>query len=212
MIEFLKPPTDNLYKFMCICGLILFLVSATYPFVLAHRLAMAYYDAKRDYDLLDIDREAQEEKGEALKEEIDRQLSEQPIVEAKLSNLEQQIGDGSKLTPKQGSRIAAELEQQRAQLDENRKKVNELRNAAFTASRDVRKKSVELRYKLRVTLREGAAAITVATLGLIGSIAGLALCFFGFNLWSLRVQVYQDAILRKQAEAIEPNDPSKPSR
>ena len=36
-------------------------------------------------------------------------------------------------------------------------------------------------------------------MSLIGAVVGLLLGILGFNAWSLRVEVYHDAILRKQA-------------
>lgn len=200
MMDFLKPPTDNLYKFMTIMGLILFLVSVTYPSWLAHRTMRAAYEANRDYELLLLDVEKFKKKSDDFEREYNRQVSERPAVESELTDLEKQASNLSKLSSSRQSAFIARLGQLRVKLRENQEKAQETKNASDEAALEAQKKRIELSYKLNVGIWEGRAALVCIVLGGIGGIAGVLLCVFGFNLWSLRVQVYQDAILRKQAE------------
>ncbi len=51
-MEFLKPPTDSLYKFLALSGLILFLVSITWPPWLLNKLVLSQYEVERDQQIL----------------------------------------------------------------------------------------------------------------------------------------------------------------
>ena len=62
-----------------------------------------------------------------------------------------------------------------------------------------RKKLIEVKYKNEAALWESRSGKVISILALIGAAVGLFIGRKGFNLWSLRVQVFQDAILRKQA-------------
>ena len=64
-------PTDNLYKFMALSGLILIILSAVFPLWLLHNIGLEHIEIKKELDLLDIEerylREEQEEAREGLK-------------------------------------------------------------------------------------------------------------------------------------------------
>ena len=115
---------------------------------------------------LKIELEEENVKREELRHELDRQLSEQPLVESKLSDLEKQVGDGSRLSPSKKAAVTSKLMQMKAQVDENEKKVSQLKNAADELTRSVQKKGIELTYKLRVGIWEGEAGVAFSILGL----------------------------------------------
>ena len=50
--EFLKPPTDNIYKFLAISGLILLIVSFVIPYVLNRDLAIEEIQTEGDSNML----------------------------------------------------------------------------------------------------------------------------------------------------------------
>jgi hypothetical protein len=54
-MDFLKPPTDNLYKFVPIPGLLLVLVSLTYPPWLSYRLNISIYELEKDTKILELE-------------------------------------------------------------------------------------------------------------------------------------------------------------
>ena len=196
--DFLKPPTDNLYKFMCICGLILFLVSLTYPPWLLHRTTLASYDAQRDSELLDLELEESKRREKAFETQLAEEDKENPRIDAKIAAANEQL-KRKRLSPSERSNILAELKEMLPALDERAKRRTALLNAFKETSTNIQTKSVELRYKTRIVLLELWLSRCALIMCVIGCLLGLLIGRKGFNLWSLRVQVYQDAILKKQA-------------
>jgi hypothetical protein len=196
--DLLKPPTDNLYKFMCICGLILFLISSTYPPWLVHRTTLASYEAERDSQLLDLDLAESKRRSKAFQDEIAKEDEENLAIDAKLESAQERF-NSKQLSRSERESILAELQRMKTALSERRKKRTELLNAFTELAANIQAKNVELHYKTRVILWEIWYGRVAIILCLLGCALGLMLGRKGFNLWSLRVQVYQDAILKKQA-------------
>ena len=206
--EFLKPPTDNLYKFMTIVGLILFLISISYPPWLYHRSQMAVFDAERDAELLQLERDDLNEKYRRVVEAINRETDEYNAQSDRIKELTKQTRD-DKLSAKQRTAMTQEIAEMHAKNDANEKQRNSLNQVADEAADKVKKNDVELKYKLRINIWESWYGRIAMLVCLLGSVVGLIIGRKGFNLWSLRVQVYQDAILIKEAEVIE-NPQKKP--
>jgi hypothetical protein len=197
--DFLKSPTDNLYKFMTLSGLVLLLISVTYLPWLLHKAVLATYDARKDYEILEMEIAEEKKKYEALDRELDRQISERPIIENNMTAM-QTLTEKKQLSPSELSVIRSQLSDVKALLDENEKRQSQLTEAASVASQSVKRKGIELDYKLRIAEWETRNGRILTVLSLLGSVIGGLIAVKGFNAWSLRVQVYQDAILKKQAE------------
>jgi cell division protein FtsB len=202
--DFLKAPTDNLYKFMCITGLILLLVSATYPPWVANKLTLASYENERDYELLKIDVEDFTRRSGDLHRKYESLHAEHRDLSQQLDNLEEKIKE-SKAHPsrKKDDAVVAEiirLKEIQSQLEEKGRQLEEASQADRETSSALQKKSIELIYKSKAILWQSRTAKIMFLLALLGAIAGVIIGRLGFNAWSLRVQVYQDAILKKQAD------------
>ena len=70
-MDFLKPPTDNLYKFLAMSGLLLLLVSQTYPPCLYYRLNISMYELEKDQKTIGLEIKAEETRGKDFKAELD---------------------------------------------------------------------------------------------------------------------------------------------
>jgi hypothetical protein len=88
-------------------------------------------------------------------------------------------------------------------LDEKKKREFELRRSLDEVSNNALRKSIENDYKLKIVEWESRNGKLLMVLCLGGLVAGAVIAGRGLILWSLRVQVFQDAILKKQAEATE---------
>ena len=195
-MDFLKPPTDNLYKFVAMSGLLLFLVSMTYPPWLHYRLSSSIFELEKDTKILKLETKAEETRRTNFKEALDAIRADSEATGKEVENLK-------RLVESQPSRAKVAREQKRrllqAQVDEIQKRFHE-QSAAFTASSDAyEQKLIESQYKLdlvewtyrQLKLLDWVALFCVG----LGSFMANA----GFIFWYRRLQVHQDAILRKQA-------------
>jgi len=198
--DFLKPPTDNLYKFMCIVGLILFLVSVTYPPWLLHRSTLALLEAQRDSELLQLEADDETNKHQAFMKQAKDEIAEGDVQISRLKAISEQGQNKSRLSTSERTAINREIEAMEAKHLQSIQKREELYKAAQDAALEVQKHSAALRYKTRIITWESWYGRIAMVLCIAGLILGAVLGRKGFNLWSLRVQVYQDAILKKQAE------------
>lgn len=197
MIDFLKPPTDNLYKFMTLSGLILLLFSLSYPPWLLNKTKLAIYDAQRDLEILEMEQEADKTKYDEFNRQAAEMLADRELVERQLDALEKRIK--SSKSANDDAAVVAEFKRLQTLFEEKKRRHSEIENATNEMSRSFKRKSIELTYKLRVLEWESRTVVTVGILALLGTVGGFLLGVRGFNLWSLRVQVFQDAILKKQA-------------
>jgi hypothetical protein len=86
---------------MTMFGLILFLISVTYPPWLVHTTTLAIYEARRDHEILKMEVAEANKQEEKLNQELDRQRRERPLVESQFADLERRAGDGSHLSRSQ---------------------------------------------------------------------------------------------------------------
>ena len=206
--DFLKPPTDNLYKFMCISGLILVLLSLMIPTWQLNKIRQSYLEQKRDLEILDLDSEMTEHREQRLTQQADELNKTRAILLKQVETLESDTAlKGRPLTEPEQLSVKGQLEQLytlQNQLEKKNQEWLEKMSAVLTAQYEQRKRLIEIRYKNEAALSDARAGVAIAILSLFTIVFGFWMGRKGFNLWSLRVQVYQDAILKKQAEEIAP--------
>jgi hypothetical protein len=204
MMDFLKPPTDNLYKFVAMSGLVLFLVSLTYPPWLSYRLSSSIFELEKDTKILELEIKADEARRADFKAELDAITADGNSTLKEAENLKRLVESQPSRAQKRRlipERVALEQKYKllQARVEENKKGFNEKR-ATFMASSDaLDRKLIELRARLDLV------KWTHGQLKLLGWVAlfciglGSLMANAGFIFWYRRVQVYQDRILRKQA-------------
>ena len=192
----------------------MFLLSVTYPPWLVNKITLSSYENQKNYDLLAIDRTRllgqiteMIERSQALA----REMIEQTNRSKNFTSGIERIKNPTRAQKRQFLAEDFRLKQLEAGINEKQRLLNEAVAARNEATNGLDKKNVEIAYKARVIRWESRAAIVLSLIALFTAVGGALLTRKGFNLWSLRVQVYQDSILRKQAEAVEPNDSSKQS-
>jgi cell division protein FtsB len=199
--DFLKPPTDNLYKFMCVSGLVMILFALTYPPWLLHKSIQAVYNLEKDVKLLELDVKEDTRVLEESRAAAETLHGEQQSLQKEMDALNKSLGPNpstarlKKHIPeaKRAQKISEELI---SKADKQTQVADTLRQVNL----DHIRKRIEIEARLHLQLWESRAGIALTVIcGLFG-IVGVFVFVKGFNAWSLRVQVYQDAILKKQAE------------
>jgi hypothetical protein len=198
--DFLKPPTDNLYKFITISGLVLQLIFLLFIPWNVHRVIVASTEEESTFEILKID--AIEEKRATDEYHTERALwqNAQVAKDDKINALQDQVDNNSHLSRSDRAAILSEIQQMTAERYQRYRIARDLYIAANTSYIDALKRQAELRAKARSSRLERKLGIIVSVVLLFSFVVGSALTIKGFSLWFYRVQVFQDAILRQQAK------------
>lgn len=203
MMDFLKPPTDNLYKFVAMSGLVLFLVSMTYPPWLSYRFSSSIFELEKDTKILELEIEAEETRRTDFKAELDAITADGDNTLKEVENLKRLLESQPSRAQKRRlipERVALEQKYKllKAQVEESKKGFNEKR-ATFMASSDaLRRKQIELKSRLDLAKWAHGQLKLLGWVAIFFAGLGAFMANAGFIFWYRRVQVYQDAILRKQ--------------
>jgi len=184
-MEFPQIPTDNLYKFMALSGLALFIAFILIP----------------GQKILDLERQTAQLSGEyeILQIELSEREDEFSLVREKIVALKDKIKmvpENSHLKKSESSEFLSELHAvENAHQSAHEKLVQTNIFRAKTKAKNKEMKVVA--DSIRVTNRALA----------FGALLGIFLMTFGFRLWHQRVQLLQDRLLKLQVETGAPNPP-----
>lgn len=170
----ISPPTDNLYKFCAITGVIIVLTSLYIPLTLSHDLRRQVAAVKLDLSKAEIEskyvteeaaryRKIVENYNNGLTEDKSRARGKMPVIIS-----EQEFKEG----------LAALLK----------------------AAKDVELKTAEIRSGSEQSEDLLSELRFVRNTAYGSSFFGLVLALFGFRRWYEKIQIYQDKLLQRQAK------------
>lgn len=188
-MDILRPPTDNLYKFLSLSGLLLFLFFVTYPTWLYVELNKQRVGLIRDLKILKYDAEEFQSAGKeaeiASKESQERAGRLADIVE-KFEKRQITYEEAMKALDDSKTASADTLQK----IDVLKKAIN-----------DWRKQDVEVEMKNDLLEINEEHARRVRTVALFGILISLSMTVMGFSLWYIRVQQYEDIILKNKTSS-----------
>jgi hypothetical protein len=184
MLNLPTPPTDNLYKFISIFGLVLAILGVFYTETKSLELSQEIYSLEREKNVFNIEKSKIERKRNYLKDKIDdfnsrADIKSKPIVNDSVISWTRIIS-GSKELMSESNNISTLIE--------------ELREVEI----EIEKKQVEINSKesiieLKINQDEKIFEIIDVLIPI-----GVILSFFGFVLWYDKSQKFQDEILKEQ--------------
>lgn len=213
-------PTDNLYKFLALAGIVLIIFAFSYPVSQIRDDKLQIAVAEKEHKIAKVRADRKVQRANDLRGNY-KSESESLDSESKLLNLEyKEINeivsavDIQKTIPnKSAANIEAlnhALEHQKslfAELDIHRSKIAAsnsnlklIKEAMEEANDEVSLLNIQLEWHTHL-LEEATNHLELFMLFvlLFGS-GGFVLCNFGFTLWYNKIQRYQDAVLEKQAK------------
>lgn len=192
-MDFLKPPTDSLYKFVALSGLILILVSITWPPWLLNKLMLSQYEVEKDQKVLEaeINQTGLETLQFGLAEELFNVDTKE--LKVKTEELQQQSSSSKKQA------LNKEIEGLKAHWQERYKELEKRGQDQGRALAANQKMILEMNYKLKVFNWYTRAIRAVYVMAVLTFLIGLVMSVWGFRLWYLRLQIYQDALVKRQA-------------
>jgi len=179
MLNFLTPPTDNLYKFIAITGLLFIFASIFYPTFLNIQINERILESEKDIEIATIERT-----------KLERESND---IERKANDMQKKV-EGFKQNP--SNVFAKQLEAEMKDLEQLQKQTKEFTDVAT----ELQKRNIEIEYKNKITKFYNNYLELALNAAQVGMTIGLILTFLGFTLWFFKVQKHQDLVLLKEAE------------
>ena len=193
MLDKYLPPTDNLYKFMAISGL-MFLALSLVPFLLNFKLNEMRIQRDKEFDLSNIG-----QKDTLRKDQIELDYKKSVLGQVFTPNL----------SPTDEEKIYDEfLEGEFSKLSLEMKRIKVLKKVAIESqSLSEKIKKLDIESTERVSGNEliryyDDQIYTLTTITLVTSILGLFLAMSGFYLWYVKLQKPSDLVLENQIEVV----------
>jgi hypothetical protein len=181
------PPSDNLYKFTAIGGLILAVLSLYIPWKMSSDLQMASYDL--DWDMKKLRLETAQSKSEVLDATENMQSLNEGITEF-LKNLHNKnLNPPNKFDMQNWEKIKAELQEHWQ---------NHLAFEKNILEKDILLAKIENTSAKQIYAEKRAFFLFLISMGTL--VVGLIMTVFGFWNWYFKFQIYQDQIVKAQAK------------
>ena len=189
MFDLLKPPTDNLYKFAALFGLVLIVVGLFFPPWIFYRSSLEYLKSLAGED----DLTAYKKFTEARSRTLDARTQQ---AKDELDQIQKQR-DSLKTNPI-GS---TETERLESAIRDAKKRVETLEDASQESTLNLELKTAQAKQQRTFSVNESRNARFLMYLG--WSLAGIGGLFslVGFGFWYCKVQRHLDYILKKEAKS-----------
>ena len=189
-LDLIKPPTDNLYKFAAVFGLILVVVGFVFPPWLFYRSSLEYLKSAAGKDDLAAHQKFAQVRYRVLSERWSQLALERARLQQRLNSLAQS---------ERNSAASSERDKLESAIKEVRREAEALEDAYYELTLSLELKDAQVKQQETFSTNETRNSRFVMVLGWILGFIGLFFAFAGFIMWYLKVQRYQDRILRMQA-------------
>lgn len=180
------PPTDNLYKFLALFGLVL-IVAFIFPLVFFHKTGMDYLEQLRRSKEFNEHEQSVKQRLEALKFRQQQSQDRRSVLQKRLETMNS-ASNSTEVDKLEG--LIKEVNREIESIDDS---YNEL-----SLNLALRRAQITYEETVNFNLRRDSRVYLYA--GLFGVVVGSALSFFGFRLWYRKLQMYLDQIVKKEAE------------
>lgn len=184
MLNLPTPPTDNLYKFISIFGLILAILGVFYIETKSLELNQEIYNLEREKNVFNLEQTKIERKRNYLKDKIDdfnrkADIKSNPIINDSIISWNRIISGSKELTSESNdiSTLIEGLQEVEIEIEKKQVEIN----------------SNESIIQLKTNQDEKIFEIIDVLIPI-----GIILSFFGFVLWYDKSQKFQDEILKEQ--------------
>jgi len=188
MIETIKPPTDNLYKFLAIFCLGIFLASITAPFLYENKVTEQQLELLRDASIHVTNAQDWKQAGDEMRRASARSDEEfKRLNEAVDKRLKGQLS---------ASEVQLAFEKEAKARSDLRESIRVLRDGVAKWE----KETADVEFKRNLLENRKDNARVMRGVCVLGAIVSLLLSSIGFRLWYKRSQRYYDIVARKRAE------------
>lgn len=190
-------PTDNLYKFIALSGIIILLLSITTPQIMLNKIADNIIEEETELRRWQLEIEF-------LKEERQFVTDKMALVDSMRSKYNLNIDEQANISTQEFIDRLYDQDYRNALqfFYNNREKIfpsweisNEIikqLNDLSDAYKQIRLKKFQIDRNFEIIKKNKQKTITYWWLFIVGTIIGLIMSFFGFYFWYVRVQKYLD--------------------
>lgn len=189
MFDLLKPPTDNLYKFAAIFGLVLIVVGFIFPPWVFYRSSLEYLKSLAGEDDLTAYRKFAEARSRTLDARTQQAKDELDQIQKQHDSLKiNTIG-------------STETERLESAIRDAKKRVETLEDASQELTLNLEVKTAQARQQRTFSTNESRNARFLMYLGWSLAAIGGLFSIVGFGFWYWKVQRHLDHILKKEAKS-----------
>ena len=201
MFDLLKPPTDNLYKFIALTGLLVLIISVVLPAYALVTIEMKRLDVVRELNKtsatleeaksLGIEAEAATHDAHAASSQVDAAVARYKAMPKSKHPSRQEATERL--------RRLDEIEAATQRLRDTAQKLQSKTEELGKKTAEAHTRSIETDYQNEVLETINLGFVLSKILLLIGSLVGLVIALLGFVLWYRKVQLFEDRVLEKAA-------------
>ena len=191
MMDLLKPPTDNLYKFQAVGGIALIVAGLIFPILFFLQTGMEYLVQLRDRDEFKVLETFTKERLKTLKDREQQAIREKNELEQRLN----QLVSASRVSGNSG-----EIEKLESRIKETNRQIESIADASHEASLNLGLKQAQVNNAGTVSFNRRRDSRYLLVVGLVVIGIGLYYLFIGFRRWGKRLQQFQDIIVEKEAK------------
>jgi hypothetical protein len=186
-------PTENIYKFLALTGLVLFATCLFYPFFSLESELRYSAHAMAAHKALEIDLLTLKESTQKL---VDRLAQ---VVQGR-----QKLKDELSAAPSGGP----SFKETKDALESEQKRIDDQGEANKKIGAELEKRQAESEAEDQIAKEASEQAGFYRGLCLVGDVIGLGTCFGGFLLWYRNLQCHQDEIIALEAKATRKQGPA----
>lgn len=187
MIDIFKPPTDNLYKFMGVSGIVLIVAGFILPPVLFRETGMEYLAQLRSREELKVHEEFTKQRLQTLDLRQQRAIDEKNKLQKRLNGLDSASNSG-------------EVDKLEGRIKEANREIESIADASHELSLNLALKQAQTKNEETVSINRRRDSRLVVGLGWVVALIGVGFSVFGFWWWYKRLQKLQDGLVAKEAE------------
>jgi hypothetical protein len=188
MMDLLKPPTDNLYKFIAVSGVVLIVAGLAYPPVFFHQTGMEYLTQVRSSKELEVHEKFIKERLETLNLRQQQAIDEKTKLQKRLNELN-------------SAARSTEVDKLEGRIKEANREIESIADASHELKLNLALKQAQTESEETVSLNNRRDSRLIILVGWGAALFGLFFAGLGFRLWHKRLQKFQDQLVEKEATA-----------
>jgi hypothetical protein len=185
MMSIFTPPTDNLYKFLAVSGVVLIVAGAYYPPVFFRQTGMEYLEQLRGSKELEVQEEFGKERLETLELREQQALDQKNKLQKRLAELK-------------SSSNSTEVDKLEGRVKEANREIESIVDSASELRLNLAMKRAQVKHEETVSINGRRDSRLVLIVGGVGVLIGIFFAVAGFCLWYKKVQRFQDRVVTKE--------------
>ncbi len=191
MMDLLKPPTDNLYKFQAVGGLALIVAGLIFPILFFLQTGMEYLAQLRGSDEFKVHETFTKERLKTLKDREQQAVREKNELEQRLNQL---------ISSSRVSGNSGEIEKLESRIKETNGQIESIGDASHEASLNLELKRAQVKNAETVSVNQRRDSRYLLGVAVVVIGIGLYYLLIGFRRWGKRLQRFQDIVVEKEAK------------